>query len=480
MSDSPFLRIPPTDWVTHNALAFAVRDKYPVTPGHTLVIPKRVVPTWFEANREEQDAIMRLVAEVKAALDLELAPDGYNIGFNVGEAAGQTVMHLHVHVIPRHRGDMDDPRGGVRHVIPSKGNYLGAAGDRGPLAGGGTIDPFWRHVQGLFALADEIAIVAAFAFEGGVELIANDLKTALRRGARIRVLTGDYRNASEPGALEALLDFQSASRAGLDDESALHLAELDDITKRGGSLETRVIEVASLPGPGASFHPKSWRFESRRFGIAFVGSSNLSRTALSTGVEWNLRVHRDRDAHAYGRIRDEFESLWAMARPLDASWLRSYSQRPRPSSTAIDGAELADAPLPLESPHRVQLAALAALQASRAQGRRRALVVLATGLGKTWLAVFDYAALAIELGRRPRLLFLAHRRELLRQAAHTYRRLLHARKDPATVGWFVESENDLNADLVFASISKLSRPEHLARLETQHFDYVVVDEVHHA
>ncbi|MDB4987662.1 MAG: ATP-dependent helicase YejH, partial [Myxococcaceae bacterium] len=94
--------------------------------------------------------------------------------------------------------------------------------------------------------------------------------------------------------------------------------------------------------------------------------------------------------------------------------------------------------------------------------------------------VFDYAALAKELGRRPRLLFLAHRRELLRQAAHTYRRLLHASKDPATVGWFVESENDLNEDLVFASISKLARPEYLARLGTQHFDYVVVDEVHHA
>lgn len=124
MNESPFLQIDPSDWVAANELAFAIRDKHPVTPGHTLVIPRRIVPTWFEASVEEQRAVFELVDAVKAQLDRELSPDGYNVGFNAGEAAGQTVMHLHVHVIPRHRGDMDDPRGGVRHVIPAKGNYL--------------------------------------------------------------------------------------------------------------------------------------------------------------------------------------------------------------------------------------------------------------------------------------------------------------------------------------------------------------------
>jgi diadenosine tetraphosphate (Ap4A) HIT family hydrolase len=120
MSDSPFHRIPESDWVARNSLAFAVRDANPASPGHTLVIPKRVVASWFEASREEQAAIMSLVAELKSALDEELHPDGYNVGFNVGATAGQTVMHLHVHVIPRFVGDMDDPRGGVRHAIPAR------------------------------------------------------------------------------------------------------------------------------------------------------------------------------------------------------------------------------------------------------------------------------------------------------------------------------------------------------------------------
>jgi diadenosine tetraphosphate (Ap4A) HIT family hydrolase len=123
MTTSVFLQVPQESWVAANELAFAIRDRYPVSPGHTLVVTKRIVTTWFEATREEHDALLRLVDEVKRSLDVELGPDGYNVGWNAGPAAGQTVMHLHVHVIPRFAGDMDDPRGGVRHVIPSKGKY---------------------------------------------------------------------------------------------------------------------------------------------------------------------------------------------------------------------------------------------------------------------------------------------------------------------------------------------------------------------
>jgi diadenosine tetraphosphate (Ap4A) HIT family hydrolase len=120
---SPFLEIPRSCWVASNTKAFAIRDRYPVTAGHTLVVPHREVRDWFEATPEEKQALMALVEEVKAQLDDDYHPDGYNVGFNTGAAAGQTVFHLHVHVIPRYEGDMEDPRGGVRHVIPSKGNY---------------------------------------------------------------------------------------------------------------------------------------------------------------------------------------------------------------------------------------------------------------------------------------------------------------------------------------------------------------------
>jgi diadenosine tetraphosphate (Ap4A) HIT family hydrolase len=124
MSTSPFLDRPMAEWVASNSLAFAIRDLYPVPPGHTLIVPRRPVATWFEATRDERLAIVDLLDVVKERLDAEFRPDGYNVGFSAGAAAGQTVMHLHLHVIPRYRGDCEDPRGGVRHVIPGKGNYL--------------------------------------------------------------------------------------------------------------------------------------------------------------------------------------------------------------------------------------------------------------------------------------------------------------------------------------------------------------------
>lgn len=123
---SPFLAVPESDWIISNGLAFAVWDGFPVSPGHVLVVTKRMVPDWFAATDEEQLAVMELVRQVKGILDatLDPKPDGYNVGFNCGAAAGQTVMHLHIHVIPRYTDDLEDPRGGVRHVIPAKGNYL--------------------------------------------------------------------------------------------------------------------------------------------------------------------------------------------------------------------------------------------------------------------------------------------------------------------------------------------------------------------
>ena len=111
--------------VASNDVAFAIRDKFPVNPGHTLVLPWRHVSSWFEATQEEQAGIMALLQEVKLGLDAQRPrPDGYNVGINVGVPAGQTVMHLHVHLIPRFQGDVDDPTGGVRFVVPARANYL--------------------------------------------------------------------------------------------------------------------------------------------------------------------------------------------------------------------------------------------------------------------------------------------------------------------------------------------------------------------
>lgn len=106
-----------------NRLAHTLEDKFPVTPGHTLIVPARHVADFFETTREEREAMLGLAAEVRNLLDRKYHPDGYNLGINVGLAAGQTIFHVHLHVIPRYRGDVENPRGGVRGVIPAKQNY---------------------------------------------------------------------------------------------------------------------------------------------------------------------------------------------------------------------------------------------------------------------------------------------------------------------------------------------------------------------
>src|SRR5512147_786006 len=109
--------------VLSNALALARFDRYPVNPGHLLVHTRRHVATYFEATRAERTALFELVDAAKTLLDERFRPAGYNIGINVGAAAGQTIAHLHVHLIPRYPGDVDDPRGGVRGVIPARQKY---------------------------------------------------------------------------------------------------------------------------------------------------------------------------------------------------------------------------------------------------------------------------------------------------------------------------------------------------------------------
>ena len=109
--------------VAENELAFAIADGFPVSPGHTLIVPKKHIATVFELPADQYAACFDLVRTVQGALQEKHKPDGFNIGVNCGEVAGQTVMHAHVHLIPRYAGDVPNPRGGIRHVIPGKGNY---------------------------------------------------------------------------------------------------------------------------------------------------------------------------------------------------------------------------------------------------------------------------------------------------------------------------------------------------------------------
>lgn len=123
LQECPFCIVSGGRVILENSVAVAFRDGFPVVEGHTLVVPRRHVASLFDLTEDEQTALWKLVATVRGKLMIELQPDGFNIGVNDGTAAGQTVMHAHVHIIPRRQGDVADPRGGIRWVFPKKARY---------------------------------------------------------------------------------------------------------------------------------------------------------------------------------------------------------------------------------------------------------------------------------------------------------------------------------------------------------------------
>jgi diadenosine tetraphosphate (Ap4A) HIT family hydrolase len=124
----PFCEPAPERIVASAPLALALRDAYPISPGHALIVPRRHIASLVDLQPDEARSLWALLKDVRALLDSEHRPDGYNVGVNDGAAAGQTVMHLHVHLVPRYTGDRPDPRGGVRWVIPEKADYWSRRG----------------------------------------------------------------------------------------------------------------------------------------------------------------------------------------------------------------------------------------------------------------------------------------------------------------------------------------------------------------
>ena len=304
--DSPFLAVPASEWLAANRSAFVIADRFPVNPGHALVVPRRVIATWWEATDGERADILALIDEVKRRLDTELQPDGYNVGFNAGTAAGQTVGHLHIHVIPRYRGDVLDPRGGVRHVIPGKGNYLQPATEPYALVDGQDRllrDDLLRCLRD--PRFDRVDLLVSFVMKSGLEQVHGGLVDALDRGAKIRVLTTDYLTVTDADALARLLD----------------LAEV-----RPEAVATRVFH-----DPATSFHPKAYLFWSADGTAAatFVGSNNLSASGIAGGIEWAI------GADQAAPLLTAFERLWSDPRsqPLTHDLLADYRRRWQPTRT---------------------------------------------------------------------------------------------------------------------------------------------------
>jgi diadenosine tetraphosphate (Ap4A) HIT family hydrolase len=120
---SVFNKIPRKEYLFEGEHFFAIFDRYPISPGHLLIVSKKVKENFFSLDEIERIELNELIIQAKNIIKSKFSPDGYNIGMNCGEASGQTVMHFHCHVIPRYKGDMDNPRGGIRHCIYGKGYY---------------------------------------------------------------------------------------------------------------------------------------------------------------------------------------------------------------------------------------------------------------------------------------------------------------------------------------------------------------------
>lgn len=465
-SGSPFLDAPSSSWLAANRSAFALSDRHPVSRGHSLVVPRRLISSWWELAGQERDDIWDLVDEVKALLDARFIPDGYNVGFNAGAAAGQTVEHLHVHVIPRFEGDVADPRGGIRWVLPDKANYLAPGSQpppRVPLRLIDSLDDRTLKLELVRCLINEsfdrVDLLISFILRSGLDLVERHLRDAIDRGADIRVLTTDHLTITHPDALVRLLD----------------LGRRAEPADGRGRMRLRVFQ-----DPLTSFHPKAYLFWSSgtRLGRGFVGSNNLSRSGIQDGVEWSLQTAE------IASLVAAFERLWDDPRStaVDDSWIKLYAGHFLEQVRVVADTAMASPPAvprvteatddperDAPTPSPIQVEALAALDATRTAGHRSGLVVMATGLGKTWLAAFDSGRPEF-----PRVLFVAHREEILTQARDVFR----AVRSNARLGFFTATEKAIDADVVFATVQTLHR--HLGSFTTAAFEYVVVDEFHHA
>ncbi len=310
-------------------------------------------------------------------------------------------------------------------------------------------NPFLPHLCEAIRGASEIDFAVAFVLSRGLDLLLPDLRAALQGEppARVRILTSDYLGVTEPEALSKLALLRDAG------------------------AQVRVFAC----GEKQSFHLKAYLFarldeRGGMAGTAFVGSSNLSLTALRGGLEWNYRIEYPGEA-GYLETRNRFEELFADGRTVELSeeWIAWYAGRRKAQGrVVVAGCEEADPP---PEPTMVQREALAALEAKRVEGYGRGLVVLATGLGKTWLAAFDTVRM-----KARRVLFVAHREEILDQARSTFLRI----RPEARMGRYMGTKRDDGAEVLCASIQTLGRAAHLRQFAPDHFDYIVVDEFHHA
>lgn len=299
------------------------------------------------------------------------------------------------------------------------------------------------------ASAKRIDIIVSFLMESGVRMIVKDLKTALEKGTKIRLLTGNYLGITQP--------------------SALYL-----IKKELGEE----VELRFYNDKERSFHPKAYMFHYDNYSEIYIGSSNVSRSAFTSGIEWNYRFTNITDQTSFYTFYETFEDLFEHhSIVIDDVELKRYSEHWRKPAVAKDlerQEEEVDTNAKIEQifqPRGIQIEALYALEDSRAEGAVKGLVQAATGIGKTYLAAFDSA-------NYEKVLFVAHREEILKQAAITFKNVRHS----DDYGFFYGKKKDTTKSVIFASVATLGKKEYLQEpyFSSEYFDYIVIDEFHHA
>lgn len=299
--------------------------------------------------------------------------------------------------------------------------------------------------------AESVDIIVSFLMESGVKMLLGELENALMRGARIRILTGNYLGITQP--------------------SALYLIK----RKLGDRVDLRFYSEKER-----SFHPKSYFFHYTDHSELYIGSSNVSRSALTSGIEWNYRFSSQTDQKNYDKFFRTFEELFENhSVVIDDEELKRYSRNWRRPAVAKDldkydvtEQESEDTNVKvLYEPRGAQIEALCALEDTRAEGAGKALVQAATGVGKTYLAAFDSK-------NYEKVLFVAHREEILRQAAVSFKNV----RNSEDYGFFTGEDKCTDKSVIFASVATLGRPDYLNEkyFPSDYFDYIVIDEFHHA
>jgi HKD family nuclease len=306
----------------------------------------------------------------------------------------------------------------------------------------GINDPLQPYLEEAIRRADRIRFIVAFVIESGAKLLVPQLKQAADRGASIQLLTGLYLSITEPPAIYYLHDQLGTS-----------------------------IDIRFYNDPIRAFHPKSYIFDYGDEGEVFVGSSNLSLSALTTGVEWNYRLMRSEHPDDYLRFSSTFDELFEYcSQEVTPDVLKEYAIRWKKPVFARQKEE-PDLRVPSSKPEPrdAQIEALYYLNEARTEGVDKGIIVAATGVGKTHLAAFD--ALPFK-----RVLFLAHRDEIVNQAYEVFSDV----RPESRLGFYTGTRKDEGADVYFSTVQTLSRSEHLETLPPDYFNYIVVDEFHHA